>query len=72
VVGTPRCLGLLPLQRLPELALGVVFGCISHDGSVARPPRGRRVLYRLPGGIPYTWAIGSVSSTRRSSTMARR
>src|ERR1700738_1752375 len=32
VLGTARCLGFLPLQRLPELALGVVFRCISHDG----------------------------------------
>ncbi len=28
--------------------------------------------YRTPGGMPYTWAIGSVSSTRRSVTIACR
>src|SRR3977135_1457342 len=67
VVGTARCLGLLPLQRLPELAFGVVFRCLCrfpgrfapalrcHARSVSRPTHGRRVLYRLPGGIPYTW-----------------
>jgi hypothetical protein len=49
---TAARLGLLPLQRFPELALVVVFRFVSHDGSVARRDANCGLLYRLPGGMP--------------------
>jgi hypothetical protein len=67
--------GVLAFQRLAELAFGVAL-----SGGISRV-RGRTVVrchvhrltrYRTPGGIPYTWEIGSRISTRRSVTIARR
>ena len=52
--------------------------CSSSGSSAMRnrsAERSRRCttgVYRTPGGIPYRCEIGIVSSTRRSSTMARR
>lgn len=77
LVGGPfRRVGILALQRFAKLALVVVLGRLvglfrCHTGSVV-PTGPNSSAQRFPGGMPYTCEIGSVISTRRSSTIALR
>ncbi len=56
VVGAACGLGLLPVERFPELAFGVILRCISHVRSVARCRCAVAIIfdgnYRIPGGMP--------------------
>ena len=66
VFGATPGVGLLALERFAELALGLILGFFGHDGSLTRGDAARRVLYLMPGGSPYRWVMGMVSTTRRS------